>query len=221
MEKLIVLDAGTTGVKAALLSRSGAILAEDYRAYPMRVAAEHVEQDPADWWNGAVAVLASMAARAEAGGVAGICLSGQMQDLVTLDERGSSGPAILYSDARARSEADEVAAAVGQEELTRRTGNMQDAASLLAKILWLRRNDPARYRTSRRFLFGAHDYIAWRLTGTEATDYTTLSTTGLLDISANAYAWSVIDALGFERSLFPSLVGADHDDGGVRPRRPV
>ena len=195
--------------------KSGGILAEDYRAYPMSVRGDRVEQDPEDWWKGAVAVLSSVAGHAEPGSVAAICLSGQMQDLVTLDERGSSGPALLYSDARAWSEAEVVASIIGAEELALRTGNLQDAAGLLAKIFWLRRNEPARYQSARRFLFAAHDYIAWRMTGTEATDYTTLSTTGLLDISANTYAWPMIQALGFEMSLFPSLVRADHDDGGV------
>lgn len=215
MEKLIVLDLGTTGVKAALLDRSGRVLAEDYRAYPTNVHDDRVEQDPADWWEGAVSVMASAAGLCERGSVAGICLSGQMQDLITLDANGSSGPAILYSDARAYGEAATVAGIIGAGELASRTGNLQDGASLLAKILWLRQNEPSRYRSSRRLLFGAHDYVAWRLTGTEATDYTTLSTTGLLDITANAYAWSIIDALGFERSLFPTLVRADHQDGGL------
>jgi xylulokinase len=215
MENLIVLDLGTTGVKSALLDRSGRILAEDYRAYPMNVRGDRVEQDPEDWWESAIAVISSVAGHAGPGTVAGICLSGQMQDLVTLDARGSRGPAILYSDARARSEAATVERIIGMEELVHRTGNLQDATGLLAKIHWLRENDAGRYSASRRFLFGAHDYVAWRLTGTEATDYTTLSTTGLLDISANAYAWSVIDALGFDRRLFPSLVSAEHNDGGL------
>ena len=215
MEKLIVLDVGTTGVKAALLDREGRILSEDYRAYPMNVHGDRIEQDPLDWWKGAVAVLSSVSERAAPGAVAGVCLGGQMQDLITLDATGCSGPVILYSDARARSEAAAVADIIGVEELSLRTGNLQDATSLLAKILWLKQNEPRRYGSSRRLLFGAHDYISWKLTGTEATDYTTLSTTGLLDVSANAYAWTLIDALGFDRSLFPALVSADHHDGGI------
>ncbi len=215
MENLIVLDVGTTEVKAALMDKSGAFIAEDRRGHPMSVSGDRVEQDPEAWWKAAVGVLSSVASRAEPGSVAGICLSGQMQDLVTLDERGASGPAILYSDARARSEAAEVTAAIGAEELAKRTGNLQDVTSLPAKILWLQRNDPDRYRWTRRFLFGAHDYIAWKLTGAEATDYTTLSTTGLLDISANAYALSMIESLGLQESLFPSLVSASHNDGGL------
>lgn len=88
MEKLIVLDVGTTGVKAALLDREGRILSEDYRAYPMNVHGDRIEQDPLDWWKGAVAVLSSVSERAAPGAVAGVCLGGQMQDLITLDATG-------------------------------------------------------------------------------------------------------------------------------------
>jgi xylulokinase len=215
MEELIALDVGTTGVKAALIDRDGRVLAEENHSYPMSVLADRVEQDPEAWWEGSVAVMASLVKRTDPRRVIAVGLTGQMQDLITVGS-GRVGRAILYSDSRAREQAERVSRLIGTDELCRRTGNIQDATSLLAKILWLRENEPRSFAGIRRFLFGAHDYIAWKLTGSEASDPTTLSTTGLLDIATGDYAYDVIDALDIPRSLLPAVVRADTVDGGLR-----
>jgi xylulokinase len=215
VQALIALDIGTTRVKAALIERSGRILFEDSRQYSLSVTADRVEQEPEDWWTGSAAVLSSVARHAERGSVAALALTGQMQNLITLGSAGPTGRAILYSDMRAQEEAREVSRVIGAGELQRRTGNLQDASSLPAKILWLRAHDPRRFAESRKLLFGAHDYVAWKLAGVAATDFTTLSTTGLLDLAANAYAFDLTDSLGIPQSLFPGVVAADHVDGGL------
>ncbi len=218
MECVISLDAGTTGVKAALIDREGRILGRAYHRHETRVDGARVEQDPTDWYEGACSVIASVAEHRSAGAeVAALVLSGQMQDLIPLGADDVLGSAILYSDARAQKQARMVEDTVGAEELARTTGNLQDAASLLAKLLWLKEEEPARWASARHVLFGAHDYISWKLTGRAATDFTTLSTTGLLDIRANTYAVGLLDVLGIPHALLPQLTRAEERDGGLCP----
>jgi xylulokinase len=213
MENIIIIDLGTTGVKVALINKKGELIAHAYKTYSINAKNERIEQYPEEWWQSTINAISEISEKVK--NINGIILSGQMQNLIALSKKGMQIPAILYSDTRARKEAIIIEQIIGQEELIRVTGNIQDASSLLAKLLWLRENEPDMYAQTDRILFGAHDFIAWKLTNNEFTDFTTLSTTGLLDIKNNNYAYSFIDALGIQRSLLPPLIHAGHLDGLV------
>src|SRR5699024_1135628 len=81
MTGLLCLDLGTTSAKAALLDLSGRTLAAASAEYPTRhTAGGGAEQDPADWVRAARTAIAR--SLPPAAGVAALCLTGQMQDLV-------------------------------------------------------------------------------------------------------------------------------------------
>ncbi len=192
MQTLIAVDVGTTGAKVALVNQDGAVLATAYRDYPtISLPGNGVEQDPEAWWQAVCTALQELVRDGLHQGVAGIMLSGQMQDLILLGPEGVLGRAILYSDQRAQAEATELEA--------------QGAASLLAKWRWLCHHEPERVRACRRLLPGAHDYIAWRLCGVAATDYTTAATTGLLALATNRWATNLLEAVQLPAALLPPL----------------
>jgi xylulokinase len=213
METILALDLGTTGVKAALMDREGRIHRHEYREYPVRVMGDRVEQDPETWWTAAVQAVSSL--EPSRNDIAAVVLSGQMQDLIPLTGENDSTLAILYSDTRAQEEAAFVEGLIGKAVLERTTGNTQDASSLLAKLIWLREREPTEYRTVWKVLFGAHDYISWKLTSATSSDLTTLSTTGLLDLDRNEYAYSILDRLGIAHDIMPAIVRAGDIDGVV------
>ncbi len=141
-----------------------------------------VEQQVGDWWQAVVDAVHDLDAKDRAA-IAAIAITGQMQDVILIDERGEPvRPVILYSDTRARAEANEVIAKIGADRLRELTGNEQDASGLLAKLLWLSRHDPDSLSRSAYLLVGAADFIAFALTGKAVCDTTTASTTGLLNI---------------------------------------
>jgi len=218
MEAIIAIDVGTTGTKAALVDRDGRILASGYAGYETRTAAGGViEQDPQDWWAATCAALAQMWAAAPSVNPAAVALSGQMQDLILLGEREALGSAILYSDSRAVDEAAQLDAHFGYAKLARITGNEQGASSVLAKWLWLQRHDAERLEQCRTILLGAHDYVRWRLCGQRATDFTTATTTGLLDLGTNDWAHALLEELGLDAARLPALQAADTLSGEVTP----
>lgn len=181
----LALDIGTTGTKAALLDAKGQVQRSAYRAYVTHTAEGGiVEQDARDWWNAAAA-----AARELNPGEAGaIVLTGQMQNLILLDAQGVSvRPVILYSDSRAHAEAAALQESIGQDVLRRLTGNDQEAGSLLAKLRWLLAHEPAALNRAAHLLVGAADVVAFGLTGVAASDTTTASATGLMDIATRAW----------------------------------
>ena len=91
-----------------------------------------------------------------------------------------TGPALLYSDSRAEKEAAELEQKFGIEVLKARTLNWKGAVSILPKLLWLQRNEPALVSSAVAIFLAAHDFLYYRLTGGHVTDRTNASTTGLL-----------------------------------------
>lgn len=212
---VVAVDVGTTGAKAAAVSRSGRILASAARGYPTRTQGAEVEQAPGDWFTAAAGALAELAARPGLRPEA-LVLSGQMQDLV-LAGADPQPPAILYNDARAGAEAEEVARLHGAARHVAEAGNLQDATGLAPKLLWVGRRWPEAARAARALLLGAHDYLAWRLCGRAVTDLTTASTTGLLLLAENRWNLPLLQALGLRTDWLPELLPADEPAGTLLP----
>lgn len=206
----LVFDLGTSGAKAALLTDDGQIVRSADAPYPTHSAPGGiVEQRTEDWWRAVQNVCQAL--QPDLSHVKAIAATGQMQDLILVDAEGSF-PVILYSDRRAQAEADEIIERVGAARLRTLTGNDQGADSLWAKLLWMQRHHPDALRGS--LLFGAADYLAFRLTGIAATDTTTASTTGLMDLRARRwFSPDVLETFGIGdiSALLPQIV-----PGGAR-----
>lgn len=218
MQTIVAIDIGTTGAKAALVAADGQVTASGYSGYSTHTPANHwVEQMPGDWWDATCQALAQLWATAgvDRATIAAVALSGQMQDLILLGDEDALGAAILYSDSRAQVEADTIAARISDAELVRITGNEQGAASLLAKWRWVQSHEPTRLAACRTILLGAHSYIGWRLSGVTSCDYTTASTTGLLDLAGNTWATALLTQLQLPTDKLPVLLAADTPIGLV------
>ncbi len=212
-EPVIALDLGTTGVKAAIVNRTGEITASTHREYPTTVRGNEVEQDPRDWEAAAFDAIRELAGSLNGGSPSAIALTGQMQDLIL--EGPEPSPAILYNDTRARAEFDEVDRLYGLDRLAAESGNAQDASGLAAKLLWVSRHEPELYKSATKLLLGAHDHVAYRLCGKAATDCTTASTTGLLVLDTNSWNLALLRALGLRTDLLPELAGPDGTVSGL------
>lgn len=218
MQTIVAIDIGTTGAKAALVTQAGQVVASGYSSYPTATPTNnYVEQMPDDWWGAACEALTQLwsTTNVERNGIAAVALSGQMQDMILLGDDGALGAAMLYSDSRAQVEAQAIITQIGAAELVRITGNEQGAASLLAKWRWLQRHEPARLTACRTILLGAHSYVGWRLSGTPSCDYTTASTTGLLDLAGNDWATALLTQLELAPDKLPALLPADMSIGIV------
>jgi xylulokinase len=217
----LAFDIGTTGTKAVLIAPDGGIIASAYREYPTYTAEGGVvEQDANDWWRAVVETSREIASRPESRDIIGVALTGQMQDLILIDGQGNPlRGVILYSDTAAIQEAQEVNQLLGADRLRKATGNDQGADSLLAKLLWLARNEPDALNVQgARIFLGAADFVGYHLTGTVVTDSTTASTTGLMDLGSRSYHQSAaFDRLGLAPyvSLLPPIVSGGAKVGSL------
>ncbi|RCV56842.1 xylulokinase [Marinitenerispora sediminis] len=210
MAELVVVDAGTAAVKAAVIDDTGRTLARTLVDHPTRRPRPGwVEQDPADWWAALVRAVRQVAPAAPR--PTALVVTGQMQDVVLVDDDGPLRPAILYSDHRATGEYDRLRAALG-DTWERVTRNPQDASTIAAKLRWVHDHDRAALDRARHLLLGAHSYLVWRATGHAGCDLTTASTTGLLAAGDRRWWPEPLRAAGVRGDLLPELPAPDEPD---------
>ena len=220
MSLLAGVDVGTSALKLVVLDPAdpaGRVLARAGAEYPTATAPGGVaEQDPEDWWRAAQAAFAHPDVAPLAADIAAIGLTGQMQDLVPVAGARPVRPALLYSDVRAADHAAGLHAAFPDWDA--RTGNLQDAAAVPAKIAWLAAHEPAALDRAEHLLFSAPAYVARRAGAASACDVLTASTTGLLDVEARGWDDELAAAAGARPATLPPLTGVTPGDdvvGGV------
>jgi len=97
------------------------------------------------------------------------------------------------------------------------THNWPDTAGFAAKLLYLQEEVPSIVEETQYVLCGAHDYIAYRLTGIPATDPTTASTTGLYDPVAGAWVGEIAETLNGWGDRLPPIHRGNEIDGTILP----
>jgi xylulokinase len=204
---ILAHDLGTTGNKASLFdAASGTAVATAFEAY--ETAYPHpnwAEQDPADWWRAARDSTRELLASSsiEPGEVAVVSFSGMMNGALPVDATGAPlRSAILWADQRATAEAEFLAECCGMEEIYHRTGHRPGASYTAAKMLWIQRHQPELYTRTHRVL-QAKDYIAYKMSGVFATDYSDASSTNLFDLEQRDWAVDIVEAVGLDLHKLP------------------
>ncbi len=217
---VVGIDLGTSGVKGLALDEGGALLAGAEASYPLSTPRPGwVEQDPADWWEAATAVLEQL--RREAGPVAGIGVAGQMHGLVALDAHERPlRPAILWNDQRTAPECAEIEATVGRERLISLTGNRALPGFTAPKLLWLRRHEPDVYARVAHVLL-PKDYLRLRLCGERASDVSDASGTLLLDVAGRRWSEELLEALDLDPGWLPPALESPAVSGATGDGVPV
>jgi sugar (pentulose or hexulose) kinase len=127
------IDVGTSGVRACAVDSGGnaAALAATEMPSPRQVGAI-VEQDPAVWWEAAVAAIGAVGRSVDLSRVRRLAVDGTSGTLLLIDAQGRPcSPGLMYNDARAAAEANRVRVAAPPES------GAHGASSALAKLLHL------------------------------------------------------------------------------------
>jgi xylulokinase len=191
------------------------------------------EQEPALWWDGAVAAIRSVLSSTgvPAGDVVAIGLTGQMHGAVLLDVAGEVlRPAILWNDQRTGLECDAIRRAVGAERLVEITGNDALTGFTAPKLVWVRDHEPGVWRRIAHVLL-PKDYVRLQLTGEYAVDKADGAGTLLFDLAARDWSREVLDALEIDPAWMPRTWEGPEVTGvvsgeaaaitGLRPGTPV
>ena len=211
------LDVGTSGVKAVLVDRHGAVVASATTALTLQTPKPGwAEQDPDAWWAATVSSIRDVCAKAPEAPVASIGISGQMHSSVFLDRSGKViRPALLWCDGRTTAECREIERSVGGEERLRDlASNPSLEGFTLPKVLWLRNHEPAAFDRLATVLL-AKDYIRYRLTGELATEPSDASATLMYDTANLRWSEEILAAVGLNASLLPAVGGSSEVLGRV------
>ena len=147
------------------------------------------EQNPEEWYSAFCALSHALTDKISAKDISALIFSGQMQDVIPVgSDLRSLGNAILYSDGRAGAQAEAIENAVGSDTITAITGNHFDGSMPLAKILWLKENQPEIYEKAAAFLISSKDYVVARLTGNFIGDMTACATAGAMDLEHKTWS---------------------------------
>ena len=214
----VVLDIGTTELKAALVSSKGEIQEKCSRAIQTYKPSSGFEEQDADkWWQLVCEILSEIGSGKNIGAIG---LTGQMQNLVLIGENSDLvGPVILYSDQRASEEAREIKAIDDSIKIKEKTGNEQGPSSVLCKLMWMKKHNPEVYKKTSRIMLGSADFISSKLTGKFFTDTTTASTTGLMNLTERQWLDNnLFEKLGLKECIrkLPFLISGGSEIGTLK-----
>jgi gluconokinase len=206
-EVVIGLDVGTTGTKAVAFGLGSTWRHTVVREYPLLAPRPGWQvQDPATVVAAVLGALAEVVTAAKGARVSGISVSTALHGLIGLDEHlRPLTPLITWADSRALVEAAELRASTEAESLHRASGTPIHPMSPLTKLLWFTRHEPQLAGKVRAWV-GLKDYILQALTGTSATELSTASATGLLDVSTRSWNPRAIELAGIREDQLPPIL---------------
>lgn len=201
---ILVVDVGTSGLRAAVMRPDGEVTALHYRAFPPSSPFPGLVEFDATAMASAVLEV-STAALADGGPVQAVGITAQRASTILWDRATGEpiAPGLGWQDLRT---VIDCIVAKGEHGLA--LAPNQSAT----KIAWLLNNVPG--ARDRDLCFGTVDtWVAWVLSNgsVHATDHTNAAITGLTRPGATAWSDTTCEALGIPTSLLPRLV----DTSGV------
>ncbi|WPL19318.1 Xylulose kinase [Thiorhodovibrio winogradskyi] len=207
---VIGLDVGTSGCRALAVDDAGGVLAEAQAELPpsVRVGAGCAEQHPQDWWRAVQQVLSAL--MRQCGGLhpRALCLDATSATVLLCDPQGQPlGPALMYDDSRARTQAADI------EPIAPPDSPARGASSSLAKLLWLR----ARHQPSAPTLaLHQADWLSGCLSGCFGiSDWNNSLKMGFDPLTQRWPDW--LDELGLAPVCLPEVFAPGTDLGPVAP----
>ncbi|MEW5961765.1 MAG: FGGY family carbohydrate kinase, partial [Chloroflexota bacterium] len=213
------VDVGTTNIKAVIFEPDGRAAAEASLATPL-----HYPQpgwayyDPEELWQAVVAVLRQATAKLDdAGRIAGIAVASVGETGIPLDAQDRpTYDAIAWFDRRTQPQVELLDRLIGKDRLFAISGLSLQPIFGLCKLLWIKENEPDVFARTVRWLNVA-DYIAYRLSGVPATDYSLASRTLALDLGRLHWDTGLIREVGLKPELFAPLCVGGTRLGPVKP----
>jgi len=210
MEPLILsVDLGTTAIKQAIINRKGQIIAEVMKEYALETPHTfYAECSEETYWeafsNGLKELLGKIGD--QRGDIQALGISAQGETLFFLDKDGKPlRNAIVWMDNRADVEANELRSVFTDEECYRITGQVSfDPCWPSAKILWVKKNEPAVFENTAFFAL-IEDWLIYRLTGRKISEGSLLCSTTYWNILTKSWWTEMIDYLGVSPSQLPGI----------------
>lgn len=205
---LIGADIGSSGLKAALVHPEQGVVAISEQSYSMhRPHPDWAENYAEDWyWALARAIPEVLhAANVSASEVRALCVAGQRDIAVLLDDAGRVlSPVIHWTDRRHPEATERIYDSIGREKLVNTSGTLPIPGLVLPNLMWTKENQPEIWKQVKHALM-PKDYIAYRLTGDLGTDPTGPTRSILNDWRNKDWSQELCDLAGIPREILPDV----------------
>jgi len=211
---ILVLDIGTSSVRAALYNLQGNVLPETMVKNERALTATDdggAEIDALEAFaqiERAVDDVLKKSAKVK-GEILYVAASSFWHSLVGVDAKGKPTTKVFgWADTRSAKYVADLRAAFDETAVHNRTGARFHSSFWTAKLLWLRKDYAQIYAKTDKWL-SFSDYAALKLFDTSATSISMASATGIFDLRANDWDAEVIEFLKVKRANLPAVVAED------------
>jgi glycerol kinase len=222
---ILILDLGTTGIRACVMDESGSMVASAYRKvtqfYPQP---GWVEQDANEHWELTRQVMAEVAGFSGWDGIQAIGITNQRETVIAWDAETSQPihPAIVWQCRRTAQACESLKHQGKDALLLEKTGLVVDPYFSATKIAWLMDNaaDFWPLVQQARLRVGTVDsWILWQLSGGQAfkTDWTNASRTQLMNIHTRQWDNDLLCLFGIPKTVLPEIAPVIHHFGNTIP----
>jgi glycerol kinase len=220
-DRILAIDAGTTGLTALLVSHEGLITAKGYQEFPQHFPQEGwVEHDLGEMWKATLAAtqLALAAHTAEHGSpprIIAVGITNQRETACFWDREtlGSPRRAIVWQDRRSADICQRLIDSGIENRVREITGLRLDPYFTATKLMWVKENDPHTWAqvVSGRVAIGTVDsYLIARMTrGLEhVSDHTNASRTLLYDLNSGTWSPELLELFDVPEDSLPTIVAS-------------
>ena len=206
MTFLLSIDAGTSGVRAALFDERGAVVpgaqSRNHRVFTSvsDFAELNADQIVAEVVATIDELLANFTGRVEL-----IAISAFWHSLIGVDDAGvPTTPLLTWADTRAAEFAKTLRANFDEREIHARTGCRFHSSYWPAKLRWIKQEWPEQFRRTRWWL-GFAEYLCLRLFGDASSSVSMASATGLFNQRACEWDADLVNAVGISYETLPQI----------------
>lgn len=203
---VIGLDSSTTATKAIAWDRDGHAVGEGRAQIALsNPQAGWFEQKADDWRLSANAAIRELTSKVRPERIAAIAVSNQRESFAQFDKDGKAlRPGTLWLDERGRSEIERLSAKLGRDEIHRISGKPVDMTPCLYRCAWFDAHMPEIWKKTAKTA-EVHGVLVHELTGEWVTSTASADPMGLLDMKAQDWSDTLLNAVGLTRAQLPKL----------------
>lgn len=216
---MVGVDFGTTNIKAIVFDARGQVVTQASRPTPTRYPQPgRAYYEPDELWQRTVEALRQATAQLEdPARIASVAFASLGETAVPIDAQDEpTYHAIAWFDPRTKPQAAWLDEVIGRDRLFSITGLSLSEIFGLCKVLWFKQQEPDAFARTVKWLNVA-DYLAYRLSGVAATDYSLASRMLALDLRNLCWAEDLMNEVRVSTELFAPLRASGTDLGPVLP----
>jgi glycerol kinase len=211
MQKILVIDEGTTSTRAMLFAADGTMLDSAQKALKQYYPAPGlVEHDAAEIWQSTLECARAVIEKAGgANQIACIGITNQRETIVFWDKRTGEplAPAIVWQDRRTADDCSALKSNGHEAIVQSKTGLLLDPYFSGSKIGWALKNWPQLNEAGEHLAVGTIEtYLIFRMTGgNHITDATNASRTALMNIGSGVWDDELLNLFNVPRNILPEI----------------